>query len=315
MSVDVALPRIKVLMATYNGEKWIDEQLHSIFQQKNVSISIIVSDDGSKDSTIDIISKFRNQGDAIELVPHTGSSGGAGQNFLRLFRQVDFRNLDYVAFSDQDDVWYANKMFRAVSLLRESNSNSVGYSSSVDAFWPDGSKKKLLQNPIVTPGDYLFEGAGQGCTFVLTADMACQIQQILVEHADLTRGIHYHDWLIYSIVRSLGGNWIFDQTPGMKYRQHAANDTGARVALSGIKLRLRLIKNGWYVCQINLILNFLRALDKSSLNSNVLINKLISIKSRKVPLVFFLVKNGRRKISDRLVLVVMALFGLFQSLK
>src|SRR5262249_29950555 len=104
-----------------------------------------------------------------------------------------------------------------------------------------------------TSCDFLFEGAGQGCTFVLTAALYEKVRSFLAANQPLTRSLHFHDWLIYALARSWGQPWYFDARPSMRYRQHAGNDTGARGTLDGIVRRLARIRDGWYRTQLRTI--------------------------------------------------------------
>ena len=97
-----------------------------------------------------------------------------------------------------------------------------------------------------TASDFLFEGAGQGCTFVLTADLYERVRRFLLTGGEVTHGIHYHDWLVYALARSWGLHWCFDAQPSLRFRQHAGNDTGARGTLQGVARRLSRIRHGWY---------------------------------------------------------------------
>src|SRR5690606_19432757 len=92
-------PTIAILMATYNGCDWLEEQLNSAFLQQDCSVHIFVNDDGSSDQSLEIIKSHPRSAD-ITLT--TKKCGGAGANFLHLVRSTDISAFDYVAFSDQD---------------------------------------------------------------------------------------------------------------------------------------------------------------------------------------------------------------------
>ena len=96
--------RVAVLMATYNGECWIEEQLKSIIEQKDVDISIFISDDLSTDNTLNICEEFQvSYPSIINILPSVNKFGGAGKN-------VVLDNYDYICFSDLDDIWYYDKI-------------------------------------------------------------------------------------------------------------------------------------------------------------------------------------------------------------
>lgn len=303
------MKKILVLMATYNGASWLPEQLDSVLRQAGVDPCIVASDDGSTDGTAEVLRAYLATG-ALRVVDFNAVSGGAGQNFLRLLRTVSVADFDYVAFCDQDDVWLEGKLSRAVRMLGDCNAS--GYSSSVTAFWPSGSTRLLCQQPKVTDIDYLFEGAGQGCTFVLTANLARRVQTFLIENPELTSKIHYHDWLIYALARAFNQTWAFDSDPSMQYRQHQHNDTGARGAPAAALRRLSLIRSGWYRTQVQLLV---RVIDSTVSDKEVLPADFRSIwhkKSglcRRLQLARILFRRGRRRAGDRAVLAVSAIMG------
>jgi rhamnosyltransferase len=106
----VNFPRVAVLLAAYEGETNIGEQLRSILLQIDVNISVIVSVDPSLDATAILVDEFARSDTRVRMLPSTMPSGGAGQNFFRLFRDVDFRDFDFIALSDQDDIWFQDKL-------------------------------------------------------------------------------------------------------------------------------------------------------------------------------------------------------------
>src|SRR5690606_13480538 len=95
------MSKVLVLLATYNGATWLPAQLESLYAQSGVDISIYAADDLSNDGTRELL---LNSG--ISLADFKTNSGGAGQNFLRLIAHADLSCTDFIAFSDQDDVWH-----------------------------------------------------------------------------------------------------------------------------------------------------------------------------------------------------------------
>lgn len=299
---------VLVLLASFNGNQWLDAQVQSILRQKNVRIKLVVGDDLSNDTSIDRLRVTAIGDDRIQIIQFQERSGGAGQNFIRLLGVVDISEFDFVSFSDQDDVWDAEKIIRAVGLLNSSNSD--GYSSAVTAFWPDGKEKMLKQSDKLSDIDFLFEGMGQGCTFVLGSDFARKIQDFIRTHRGLTLNIHYHDWLIYALSRVMRRRWVFDNQSMMRYRQHEGNDTGARNALAGIIKRIHLIRGGWYSAQVREIIAV-----ASTLCAEVIPDDFISVwiredsVQRRLSLAWILLRRGRRRLLDRIVLALSSLLG------
>ena len=303
------LPSVLVLLASYEGELWIGEQLDSIACQEGVVVHIVISDDCSDDSTLDVIEQKRLEGKSLNVISRTFKSGSEGQNFLDLFRNVDLTNYEYVAFSDQDDVWYPEKL--ACGIGKFADDFESGYSSSVNACWPNGKNKILTQSNLLRSADFLFEGAGQGCTFILGHKLVTRVQVFCTANRELVANFYYHDWLVYLLTRSWGLAWIFDDRSFMDYRQHGFNDTGARGSLGAVSARLKLISEGWYKEQINIAVNIWRCTGNRSLlikNFSLVFLSKNSI-GRKIKLFIFIVKYGRRKSIDRVVMAMSALLG------
>ena len=246
----MTVPRCLVLLAAYKGELHIKEQLESILSQQGVDLTILVGDDASPDATVSIAGKLDHLG-RVQVRPYNSGSGSAAQNFIRLIGEADSSDFDYVALSDQDDIWMQDKLRRATHML--AHSGAGGYSSSVIARWSDGKERVLRQSSKARAADFLFEGAGQGCTFVLTRVLFQKMQMHLAAKPHVARQLIYHDWAIYALARCLDERWIFDDRPSLWYRQHAGNDTGARLSLAGLKKRLQLLRNRQYRAQVRAI--------------------------------------------------------------
>ena len=106
--------RVAVLMSTYNGEKYLNEQIDSILSQSgNFELSLLVRDDGSTDETINILNKYQNLG---KLKWYSGKNLGPGKSFIDLLYKT--HGYDYYAFSDQDDVWMTGKIAMRNMLIR-----------------------------------------------------------------------------------------------------------------------------------------------------------------------------------------------------
>ena len=98
-------------MSTYNGQKYIRQQIDSILQQTNVEVNLLVRDDGSKDDTIKILDEYKQEG---KLTYYTGPNLGPQLSFLNLLNNCP--KADYYAFADQDDYWEKDKLSTAVKL-------------------------------------------------------------------------------------------------------------------------------------------------------------------------------------------------------
>ncbi|MGL4338129.1 MAG: glycosyltransferase, partial [Turicibacter sp.] len=182
--------KVGVLLAAFNGEPWLAEQVLSILEQKCVDVHLYISLDKSDDSSMSICNKFCLEYKNVTLLPYGATFGGAGKNFYRLFIDVDISDYDFIALSDQDDIWNPDKLISSVDILSEYD----GYSSNVIAFWEDGREMLINKAQEKKEWDYLFEAAGPGCTYVLRRDVAIKFKTWLIEHYDkITHDIALHD--------------------------------------------------------------------------------------------------------------------------
>jgi rhamnosyltransferase len=303
------LPRVLVLLASHNGAPWLRAQIDSILAQAGVEVDIVVGDDASHDATPALLGAGWPGEARIRYRRWDLSSGSAGANFRRLFRASDSAGYDFVALADQDDVWHPDKLSRALDLLQRHDAQ--GYSAAVEAFWPDGRSKTMTQCPRERSADFLFEGAGQGCTFVLSRALFARVRAFCVEHAQASESLHYHDWMIYLLARAWGARWAFDARATLDYRQHAGNEIGARGSLGAVQRRLKQIRNGWYGRQILQAAHLYRMGhpdDPAVERATRLLTRRDGL-MRRLGLAAFVVRHGRRRRLDRAVLVLAALAG------
>jgi rhamnosyltransferase len=301
-------PKVLVLLAAFNGSKWILEQVESILCQVNVDVHLIISDDGSTDgsrATIDRLSVDHR----VQVVSPAVPTRSAAQNFLWLIRTTPADQYDFISFADQDDVWHEDRIFRGCSALNESSAQ--GYSSAVIAFWSDRRSSTLTQVETPTATDFLFEGAGQGCTYVLDQTFYRRLRAFFIHHKSETELLHYHDWAIYAVSRSWKLKWIFDQKPSLRYRQHAKNDTGARTSIGGVRRRLGRIKDGWYSQQLRTIANICLAASPGDPIISEWHDLLVQPYGflRECRIAGFCLRGGRRRWSDNAILLSAVVAG------
>ena len=242
--IDGKTAHVRVLLATHNGVAWLEEQLQSIIDQQGVRVSVIASDDRSTDGTLTMLRTWADRV-PLTLLPETPIRfGGAHRNFLRLIRDARLGNADYVALSDQDDIWLPTKLARGIACLR--SQRAQGFSSSVTAFWPEGTRLLIDKAQPQRRFDYLFGSPGPGCSFVFPREVFVQIQQWVTQNFDQIQGIWVHDWLLYAFVRCRGLRWHIDDQAHMLYRQHGSNEIGVNNGWRAACNRLRHVRSGAY---------------------------------------------------------------------
>ena len=247
----IRMPSVAVCLAAYNGVNWLREQLDSILAQDGVEVTVFVSVDFSLDGTEQMIDAAAEIDSRIVVLPHGQRFGGAARNFFRILYDVDFSKFDYVGFSDQDDIWYPDKMIRAHQAVLHKNANA--YSSNVLAFWSSGRRMLIRKSQHQKRWDFLFEAAGPGCTYVLQRELALKIQALLRARWQEVQAIGLHDWFIYAFARANGYRWVIDDYAGMLYRQHESNQVGVNSGVRAFFQRARKVLNGWGLIQAALI--------------------------------------------------------------
>lgn len=240
-------PRFAVLLATFNGAAWLREQIESVLAQKGVCVTLHVSDDCSTDTTPAIIAGYVGRGN-VHVLPRTDRLGSAAANFFRLLRDLDFTDVDYVAFCDQDDVWYEDKLLRAAQAIRSRNVDAV--SSNVLAFWPEGREALVRKDHAPGRWNHLFESAGPGCTCAFTRQVALGLAETIRKDPETMKDVGFHDWFAYAWVKSKGLRWWVDPVPTMRYRQHGKNVIGANANLAGALRRWKMLAGGWYRAEV-----------------------------------------------------------------
>lgn len=243
-------------MATFNGSKYITEQIQSIISQENVKVNIVISDDNSTDETLNVVR--RNFPDINITVNHPGT-GSAANNFLLMIKNLDFMDYQYIAFSDQDDIWLPQKMKAATDLLVKKEADL--YCSNLTKWNVSNNKYSVLKKDFPQKKfDFLFEGGSAGCTYVFTKKFAIELHEFLFNLDSSNWKEFSHDWLLYFFARSRNYKVIIDSNSYIKYRLHDENVHGHlnQLSISTIKEKSILVFNGYYQ---NHVINFMKYLN------------------------------------------------------
>ena len=212
--------KLTVLLSSYNGEKYIKEQIDSILNQTLQNVSLLVRDDGSSDKTVEILKQYESCG---KLKWYNGENLRCAKSFWNLVMNAE--KSDYYAFCDQDDVWDADKLECAVNMLEKENPNTpLLYFCDVRV--TDSELNVISENMVqVMPIRYplsLVKNIAPGCTYVFN-----NATRELLKRLDFDKyEMDIHDWMVYRIVACFGKP-IFDNRTHMNYRQHGNNEIGA----------------------------------------------------------------------------------------
>jgi glycosyltransferase involved in cell wall biosynthesis len=221
------VPCVDVLMATYNGRGFVQEQLDSILNQTHPNIRLLVCDDCSIDGTHEYVSRLLS-GLPNAIVLRNSANLGAVKTFEALLQRVES---PYFAFADQDDVWVADKIERSLSLMIEKDLQLV-YSDLevVDAqlrqiapsMWGYSGVMPLDAS---SPVPYLLRNPVSGCTILGDSRL---ISQCL----PMPDAVPMHDWWVVLRAAQIG-RVGFLNAPTVKYRQHGSNELGANESALG----------------------------------------------------------------------------------
>lgn len=246
---------VAVLLAAYNGEDWLEEQVASILEQDEVDVTVYVSLDKSSDKSREIIERLSTVHKNVIFL-REGKFGSAGKNFYGILKDSNIpMGCDYYCFADQDDIWLKEKLCQAIALMERTVSS--GYSSNVTAFWSDGRKKLIKKSYPQKKWDFLFEAAGPGCTYVLDRKLFQEFVKFVTISPIPVETFEAHDWLIYAYARSKNYQWIIDEKSLMLYRQHQNNQVGANNGLRAYVKRFKQVFSGDWFSRVENLVNIL----------------------------------------------------------
>lgn len=242
--------KIAVIVCTYEPNEFLYEQIKSIDGQVDVDVDVHIYDDGSlSDSSNDILLNLESKVFNLHRLP---ASGMAGKNFLRAIEDIDIEKYDFLALSDQDDIWLADKLKTAVDKIEEYKVD--GYSSDLVLYDGEKSTGILTKSKRQTRYDFCFQGASAGCTYVLTKKLTHCIKKRLKLYDYMShRGRLSHDWLVYYVCRSMEMNWFMDDHAKILYRQHNHNVYGAKRSVSE---KIKMVLGSWYKENIYFVSRF-----------------------------------------------------------
>ena len=206
---------IDVVLATFNGGKFLREQLESVLSQKDVAINLYVSDDGSSDDTLKILDSYADKFLSFKLL--NGPQLGPAENFFLLLANSKG---DYVALADQDDIWEPDHLMNSIESLSVFNNTPALRFCSAREFgikineriWPSVGELPSFQI-------LLMENQARGCTMVMNRKAVNEIVAYLPKNAVM------HDWWILLQIY-LKGKVLYSNVPEVNYRLHGLNAVG-----------------------------------------------------------------------------------------
>lgn len=223
--MDKVIPKVAVLMSTYNGEKYLREQLDSIICQKNVEVYLFIRDDGSTDKTASLLTKYESETDNFFYINKGDDKNiGIRESYFRLMKYVNalFPEICFYAFADQDDVWLDMKIETGIRKIAESKNpkGALYYSNKV---FVNSGLKVIKRESIKYYDDYmeiLWPSLASGCTMIFNKKL---VDFVLLYEPKIEC---LHDAWLYRLAKSIGSDIVFDKGAYILYRQHENNVCG-----------------------------------------------------------------------------------------
>lgn len=203
-----------ILLSTYNGENYLRDFLESLCNQKNVKLKVLIRDDGSTDSTKDIIKEYFGK---LDMTVMYGINIGVSASFKDLVLKAS--DYDHYFFADQDDIWLENKVFSAIEKMNSSKPSL--YYSKATLVKTNGEFIGFTNKREIPTLERTFVGnTAIGCT------MAFNNEFLKILKKTYTEGKTLHDAWAARVAFAVGANVIYDEESHIHYRQHSNNVVG-----------------------------------------------------------------------------------------
>ncbi len=231
---------VAILMCTFNGERWLEEQLASFEAQRHRNWTLHVSDDGSTDRTAELIGAFATRLGHARVRLRRGSGAGSAANFLALACDASIE-ADYYALADQDDVWHCERLARSIERIRKHpEGRPVLYCGRTRYVDSDG--RALGRSPLFGRApdfrNALVQSLAGGNTMTFN-----RAAHALIVRAGV-QPVVVHDWWLYQLVAGCGGVVVYDPEPLVEYRQHGGNQIGSADGWAARLSRFRAMLKG-----------------------------------------------------------------------
>lgn len=221
---------VEILLATYNGEKFLPEQLDSILKQTNQNFRILIRDDHSQDSTVGIIKKYAEKHPDKIFLSLSEKNNGPISSFSYLLEQA---TAPYIMFSDQDDVWFEDKIEKTLKAMKQQESQTSSETPLLvhsdlqvvnaqlklidKSYWNFANLAPIKQNSL---NRMITQNVVTGCTVMVNRSLA-------ILASPIPQGVMMHDWWL-ALVAIAFGKIEQINAPTMLYRQHNRNVLGAQ---------------------------------------------------------------------------------------
>ena len=223
--------KIDILMATYNGEKYLVEQLDSIINQTYRNWNLLIRDDNSTDKTLEIIQNYHKKDKRIKILKDNKGNLGIVRNFEELLKSSES---EFIMFSDQDDIWVENKLDMYLKMIEKIKNK--GFMIHSDAILFDKNKSNILKDTFISKKainkgleNVFFNYFVQGATILISKEIKNFILPFPKE-------VYLHDRYIH-LISELFFERIFVNKALIYYRQHGDNQIGAKNTIRELLLK------------------------------------------------------------------------------
>ncbi|MEY0099047.1 glycosyltransferase [Providencia stuartii] len=305
------LPKVAVILSSYNGEKYIKEQIDSILAQKNIELDLYIRDDGSTDSTVKIVNEYIKKHNNIFL--YAEPNVGVTHSFFKLIELLENKMYDYYSLADQDDFWLDYKLYNAINLIDNEIPTLV-----CDSYYITNEDLVILDSKILkkdyTFSELLIQGVFPGCTMLFNYKLYSLILDSLKDEHSWLTGIH-DNWIV-KIAKSFGALKT-NPIPSIYYRQHSNNAIGnsfsfKRKITNSLKNTITSRKKHSFLDEIYLFKIVFSS--KLSADINSLFEQFINIDSNVISRIKFILNNSSKKdtVKKTLFFRVRVLLGFYK---
>lgn len=206
-------------MATFNGEKFLKQQMQSILDQSYSKFDLYVNDDGSRDKTLDIIKSFSIKDNRVHVLNIKDNNNGQLYNFDKLMRYVNNMEYEYIMFSDQDDIWYKDKILETLRFMKSKENGPTLVYTNYNENNISGSIKNKYDNffPTEEHSILLFQNWIMGCTVMIN-------NKLLKYSGSIPPEADNHDNWVMLLALTYGNIFYLDHVT-MLHRLHNDNVT------------------------------------------------------------------------------------------
>ena len=236
-------PSVAILMCTYNGEDFLEEQLDSIQHQDYKNWTLYVNDDGSKDATLDILKRYQKKWSNKKLHISRGPQKGFSQNFLQIICDKKIQ-ADLYFLSDQDDLWMPHKLSHTIKKISKLDPLKPTLYCARTTYVSSDAKKILGESDLfLRPPSFrnaIVQSIAGGNTMAFNNALKKIVSQF--NEAEIVS----HDWWLYIVNELSGGKTLYDTESTILYRQHNRSLIGANTGFLAKLRRLRMLLVGVY---------------------------------------------------------------------